>query len=135
MPSHSADVFGAVQTGKVVLLTTFKRDGSGVTTPVWLAPTDTASGRGLLIWTERSSGKVKRIRNGARVQIASGTHSGKQLSPPIDAEAQILDDEGSRDALRAVRTRYGMFGRLWLRNPEKRLREGVGILVTERTTD
>jgi PPOX class probable F420-dependent enzyme len=51
---------------KYVSLTTFKRDGTPVATPVWVA----ADGDGLAVITEAASWKVKRLRNDPRVELA-----------------------------------------------------------------
>src|SRR5262245_23301176 len=51
---------------KYVQLTTFRRDGRAVPTPIWVMP----DGDGVAFWTVRDSGKVKRIRNSGRVTIA-----------------------------------------------------------------
>ena len=63
-----------------VLLTTFRRDGRAVPTPVWIVPLDD----GLGIWTPGSSGKVKRIRRSGAVTLA-----------PCDRRGTPLDKEGT----------------------------------------
>jgi PPOX class probable F420-dependent enzyme len=73
---------------RYVSLTTFKRDGTPVSTPVWVAGHD---GR-LLVWTAADSWKVKRIRHDSRVRLAPCTASGKIRGEAIDAEAEILAD-------------------------------------------
>jgi PPOX class probable F420-dependent enzyme len=52
--------------GKYVSITSFRRDWTGVATPVWFVQ---EAGR-LLIQTGTNSGKVKRIRRNPRVTIA-----------------------------------------------------------------
>ena len=59
-------VFG----GKYLSITSFKRDGSGVATPVWFVQED---GR-LLVETDANSGKVKRIRRNPQVLVAPCRH-------------------------------------------------------------
>ena len=51
---------------KYVLLTTFRKDGRAVPTPLWAVP----DGTGLAVWTPTGSGKVKRIRNSGLVTVA-----------------------------------------------------------------
>ena len=46
---------------KQISLTTFKRDGTPVSTPVWTVSDD---GRRLLVWSAADTWKVKRIRRG-----------------------------------------------------------------------
>jgi uncharacterized protein len=74
--------------GKYLSLTSFKRDGSGVATPVWFVIDD---GR-LLVKTDAESFKVKRIRGDPAVTIAPCTASGRLRSDPIPARAEVLPD-------------------------------------------
>ena len=48
-------------------LTTFRRDGRPVATPVWFA----LDGDSILIWTGANAGKAKRIRNNPNVMVAA----------------------------------------------------------------
>ena len=81
---------GLAQLGgeKYISLTTFKRDGTPVSTPVWVARDE---GR-LLVWTAASSWKVRRIRRDSHVQVAPSTATGKARGPAIDGRARILED-------------------------------------------
>ena len=74
--------------GKYLSLTTYRRDGSGVATPVWFVA---ENGR-LLVMTEADSYKVKRIRHDDLVTIAPCTARGKLRNQPIRARAEILPD-------------------------------------------
>lgn len=51
---------------KYVLLTTFRKDGRAVSTPVWAV----RDGDALAVWTASDTGKVKRIRRDSRVTVA-----------------------------------------------------------------
>jgi hypothetical protein len=73
---------------KYISLTTFKRDGTPVSTPVWVAGDD---GR-LLVWTAADSWKVKRLRRDGHVRVAPCSASGKVRGEAIDAHAAILED-------------------------------------------
>jgi PPOX class probable F420-dependent enzyme len=73
---------------RYISLTTFKRDGTPVSTPVWVAGDD---GR-LLVWTEASSWKVKRIRRDSHVRVAPCSATGKVRGEAVDAQAAILED-------------------------------------------
>ncbi len=59
---------------KYLNLETFKKNGTGVKTPVWFAADPSASldsnGAKLYVYTIGVSGKVKRIRNNPHVKIA-----------------------------------------------------------------
>ncbi|MFJ8297496.1 PPOX class F420-dependent oxidoreductase [Streptomyces sp. NPDC094447] len=52
--------------GRYVSLTTYRRNGTGVATPVWYA----VEGDELYVWTRSDSWKVKRLRNDPRVEVA-----------------------------------------------------------------
>ena len=84
-----------------VNLTTFRKSGRAVSTPVRCG---VESGK-LYVSTGTKSGKVKRIRNNPRVQIAPCTIRGKVVGPTVEAMARILSvDEGvlAERALKAV---------------------------------
>lgn len=72
--------------GKYVSITSFRRDGTGVATPVWFVQ---EAGR-LLIQTGASSGKVKRIRRNPRVTIAPCGATGRLRAEPVPAVAELL---------------------------------------------
>lgn len=91
-----------------VLLTTFRRDGTAVPTPVWVAPLDGA----LAVWTAASTGKVTRIRRNGSVTVAECDRRGEPLSEPVPGTAVLLDAAGSRRVRGAVRRKYGLLGLL-----------------------
>ncbi|MCT2588123.1 PPOX class F420-dependent oxidoreductase [Actinophytocola gossypii] len=87
---------------KYILLTTFRRDGTPVATPVWHAVRDG------IVYTSTiaSLGKVKRIRRDPHVTIAPCTIRGRPTGPAQPARARILSGEESRWANRIKRSRY-----------------------------
>jgi PPOX class probable F420-dependent enzyme len=74
--------------GKYVSLTSVKRDGSAVATPVWFVIED---GR-LLVNTDPQSFKAKRIRRNPAVTIAPCTASGRLRGDPVPGRAEFLPD-------------------------------------------
>jgi PPOX class probable F420-dependent enzyme len=110
-PRGSRTIGGSPHAGTLVQLAEFKRallvtdrrDGTPVPTPVWAAVAD---GR-LYVRTERGSGKVKRLRNDARLLVAPCTVRGKPLGPPLEARARVLAAEQEPRAERALAARYG----------------------------
>lgn len=124
---ETTDATAAILRAKYVLLTTFKRDGSAVPTPVWAVQ----DGTGLLIWTPRNSGKVKRIRNSGRVIVAPCTMRGKPTGRSVDATASLLDDAGTMRVQDAIGGKYGWLGRTWLRSAVKKAGQDavIGIRV------
>jgi uncharacterized protein len=72
--------------GKYLSVTSFKRDGTGVATPVWFV----SDGRRLFALTDLHSAKVQRIRHNPRVVVASCRPDGKLRNEPLPARAEVL---------------------------------------------
>jgi PPOX class probable F420-dependent enzyme len=72
--------------GRYLSVTSFKRDGSAVATPVWFVSDE---GR-LFALTDLHSAKVRRIRRNPRVLVASCRAGGKLRSEPLPARAEVL---------------------------------------------
>ena len=112
---------------KYVLLTTFRRDGRAVPTPLWVV----ADGPGLAFWTPKGTGKLKRIRNNPRVTVAACDMRGNPTGEAIQATARIGDADDRRRVSDALRRKYGLIGRLSLIG--SRVRRGadgtVAVLV------
>ena len=89
-----------------MLLTTFRKDGTPVATPVWAV----RIGDELRVWTIRDSGKVKRIRRSCRAQIAPCTMRGNPRGPAVDATARMLPDSEAPAVLDALAAKYGLMG-------------------------
>ena len=109
------------------LVTTFRKDGRAVATPVWIAPFED----GLAFWTVKDTGKVKRIRRDGRVTVATCDLRGNNAGPAVNGQAEILDYPGTERVRDAIRRKYGLMGRITLAG--SRLRRGkygtVGIKV------
>lgn len=89
---------------KRTLLTTYRRSGVAVSTPVWAAEAD---GR-FYVRSERTAGKIKRLRNDTRVLIAPCTVRGKPLGAPLEAHASVVSVEREQVAEQALADRYGL---------------------------
>ncbi|WP_019073899.1 PPOX class F420-dependent oxidoreductase [Streptomyces hokutonensis] len=114
--------------GKYLLVTTFRRDGREVPTPVWVV----RDGDALGIWTVTDSGKVKRTRNRADVLVGECDLRGNPLSEQVPGRAVLLDAAQTQRYRGLVRRKYGLTG--WLTVLGSRLRRGtegsVGIRIT-----
>lgn len=123
-----AATFDDIANGKYVLLTTFKKDGTAVPTPLWGA----LDGRRLLVWTVADSWKVKRIRRNPTVTIAPCDMRGNPQGDALDATAEILNASDSERARAAIASKYGIIG--WLAVKGSVLRRGrsgsVGLSIT-----
>ncbi|MEV4054418.1 PPOX class F420-dependent oxidoreductase [Amycolatopsis sp. NPDC049688] len=113
---------------RYVVLTTFRRDGRAVPTPIWVAGHDGE----LVFWSERKAGKVKRIRNSGRVEVqACDLRGQKTHGAKASGQARLLDAADTERVRRAIARKYGVIGRVTmffskLRGPADRT---VGIAV------
>jgi PPOX class probable F420-dependent enzyme len=114
---------GQLGSEKYVLLTTYRKDGRAVSTPLWVVP----DGDGLMFWTPTDTGKLKRIRNNGRVTVQACDFSGNPSGAPIEAQARIGDADDRRRVGAAIIRKYGLTGRLTLFG--SRLRRGTAGTV------
>jgi PPOX class probable F420-dependent enzyme len=95
---------------KYLNLETFKKNGTGVKTPVWFAADPSASldssDAKLYVYTIGVSGKVKRIRNNPRVKIAPCDMRGKVLGEWVDARAEIVTGEEDARGTELLKKKY-----------------------------
>jgi uncharacterized protein len=114
--------------GKYVLVTTFRKNGTPVPTPVWVV----RDGDELVIWSAVDTGKIKRIRNNATVELTACDMRGTPSGPSVTGEARILDAERTEAARRLLRAKYGLIG--WATvfgSTVRRGRKGsVGVAIT-----
>ena len=112
---------------KYALLTTFRKDGRAVATPVWVLP----AGTGVAFWTETDSWKVKRVRNNPRVTVAACDFRGNVLGEQVEGTARIGTD-AERDHFAGVLGRkywvVGLMGMLRYRLTRSRNRITVIIV-------
>lgn len=83
---------------KTVLLTTFRRNGEGVGTPIHLV----VDGDRALFRTYDKAGKVKRLRNNPTVELAPSTFKGQPTGPAIRATVRPIEGPDTRKAARAL---------------------------------
>ncbi|KLO30899.1 pyridoxamine 5-phosphate oxidase [Mycolicibacter heraklionensis] len=123
-----APTFAQIAKSDYLLLTTFTKDGRPKPTPVWAA----ADGDRLLVITQESSWKVKRIRNTPRVTLAVCDVRGRPKSEAIEAVATVLDKSHNGAVYAAIGKRYKLIGPVF--NFFSKLRGGmrtnVGLALT-----
>jgi PPOX class probable F420-dependent enzyme len=108
-PCRAAGYFAPVAGAKYILLTTFRRDGRAVSTPVHVV----ADGDNAYFRTWNVAGKAKRLRHTPAVQIAPSTFRGRPLGRPILAEAHLLHGPASERAARLLARKHPLLhGRL-----------------------
>ena len=116
--------FADVAKSQYILLTTFTKDGRPKPTPIWAAP----DGDRLVVITQETSWKVKRIRNTARVTVAVCDMRGNPKSEAVEATATILDKSANGATYDAIGKRYGLMGKTF--NVFSKLRGGMTKNVT-----
>lgn len=84
-------------------LSTQKRDGSWVDTPIWFAN----EGSTFYAFSEGKAWKVKRIRNFKDVKICPCNVAGKLNGEWENAQAEILEGNSANEAYQALRSKYG----------------------------
>jgi uncharacterized protein len=103
--------FTALASERFISLTTFRRSGEPVSTPVWVA----RDGDALVVTTPAESGKVKRLRNDSRVEIRPCSRTGRvdEHAGSVSGVAQLLTGDGDRARLTdLIRAKYGLEYRL-----------------------
>jgi uncharacterized protein len=86
---------------RTALLTTYKRDGTPVATPVTIAvERDHAYVR-----TWDGAWKAKRMRNNPAVVVAPATIRGRPRGEPISAHSRLLEGAEAKHAARAIARR------------------------------
>jgi PPOX class probable F420-dependent enzyme len=124
-PASTLDLLGS---GKFLLVTTYRKDGRTVPTPVWTV----RDGEALGIWTVADSGKVKRIRNRGDVLLAPCDVRGNRRGEDVPAVAEILPDGQTERYRDLLKRKYGLMGRLTLFG--SKLRRGDTGTVAIRIT-
>jgi PPOX class probable F420-dependent enzyme len=89
---------------KTILLTTYRRDGTPVGTPVSIAFND---GRAFFR-SPHKAWKTRRLANNPHVRVAPSTLRGKPTGPAIRARAKLLSGDEARIAARALARRHRM---------------------------
>jgi hypothetical protein len=120
---------------RFISLTTFRRSGEPVSTPVWVVPNKSA----LLVTTQLSTGKIKRLRHTSRVELRPCDRLGRIADgvAPIAGVAEIREDEQSiRELNDAMVFKYGLL--FWLvvlaeRFLERRGRTRIVLRITKPT--
>ncbi len=101
MPQPSLDQLAAE---RYVSLVTFRRNGKGVPTPIWIA----RDGDKLYAFTDGTSAKMKRLKATDRIQIAACDARGNVRGEFADGRARKLDEPAVIDrALAALTQKYG----------------------------
>jgi hypothetical protein len=94
--------FALVENAKTILLTTYKRDGTAVGTPVSIA----FDGDRAFFRSYDKAWKTRRLRRNPRVQAAPSTFRGNPTGPAVPARATLLEGGSACAAARALARRH-----------------------------
>jgi PPOX class probable F420-dependent enzyme len=109
-PAGASD-FEHLEGHRYMLLITFRRDGTGVPTPVWFGLRDGKA----YVHTEGRTAKVQRIQANARVRVAPCTMRAKPRGPAAEGTARIVALEEEEYAEAAIQANYGVGRKLYER--------------------
>jgi hypothetical protein len=101
-PALANPALAPISNAKTILLTTYKRDGTPVATPVSVA----FDGGRAFFRSYDQAWKTRRLRRNPAVQAAPATLRGRPTGPAIRAHATLLDGERARLAARALGRRH-----------------------------
>ncbi len=115
---------------RYISLTTYRKDGTPVTTPVWHAEQNGE----LFVVSDADAWKVKRIRRDGRVQVTVCDLRGriKPGAPSAEGTARLLDDAATQASRRLIARKY-LLSRLgnWFTNVlHLRKAPVIGIAIT-----
>ena len=93
---------------KYMNLETFRKSGVAVATPVWFAEQDGE----FYVYSLANAGKVKRIRNDARVRIVPSDFRGASKGEWVEGNARIIDGAESQRAHELLDKKYGLLKKI-----------------------
>jgi len=100
---------------RTALLTTYKRDGAPVATPVTIA----VEGDHAYVRTWDTAWKARRMRNDPHVLVAPATMGGRRRGAPVPARSRLLTGDEAAHAARAIARR-------------QRILQGILVPLTHR---
>ena len=98
------EIPSAIRGQKYISLTSFRKNGEKVATPVWFGE----DGDKLYVMTRSDMGKTKRIRNNPQVRVAPCTIRGRVTGPEFATTARILPQEEHGHARQTINRKYWM---------------------------
>lgn len=123
-----AAAFTALHGQEFMNLTTFRKSGRPVSTPVWFAQADER----LYVMTIDGSGKVKRVRNSSRVQVGPSDRRGTPTGLAAAGVARILRSGETSRADALLGKKYGLMKRMFDLMQKVRSRPRVYLEIVPR---
>jgi hypothetical protein len=109
MSEEQFNDFSVVQGHKYISLTSFRKSGKPVATPVWFVEKE---GK-ICVWTQANSGKMKRLRHTSRVTLAPCTMGGKVIGPTVEGLARIVSPQEKEQVRLLLQGKYGWMQRFY----------------------
>lgn len=106
-------------------LESYRKTGNPVTTPMWF----TEDNGTLYVYSLANAGKVKRIRNNAKVRVVASDLRGKPKGEWVEAKAHILDERRAELAHKLLNKKYGWMKRIGDLFSRLRKRDKVVIAI------
>lgn len=103
-PVQTHSRFEPLKRNQFINLTTYRKTGECVTTPVWFA---LENGK-IYGMSAPQAGKMKRMRRNPRVEVAPCTMNGKPLGEAFTAQARVLPEAEWKTAEAALKRKYGL---------------------------
>jgi PPOX class probable F420-dependent enzyme len=100
----------AIHNQKYMSLTTFRKNGMPVPTPIWFGE----DADKLYVMTRSDMGKMKRLRNNQQVRVAPCTIRGRVTGPESAARARILPPEEHARARQTINRKYWLARLPWV---------------------
>ena len=126
MLKEKSTSFSMMEGQAFLSLTTFRKNGEPVATPVWFAQ----DADKLYVMTGTNTGKVRRIHHNAQVEVAPCKLNGDLVGPPLEAMAVILPNDQKARAERALVRKYGWQKRMYDLSYILRARRRTWIEIT-----
>jgi PPOX class probable F420-dependent enzyme len=101
--------FSVVKGHKYISLTTFRKSGKPVATPVWFVEKE---GK-ICVWTQSDSGKMKRLRHDSNVSVARCTMRGKVTGPAVEGLARVVSPQEKEEVRLLLLAKYGWMQRFF----------------------
>lgn len=121
VPDAIADQWAPLAQSWTVLLTSYKRDGTAVPTPVNLA----MEGGHAYFRSYDKAWKTRRIRNNPMVEGAPSSVRGKPKGPALSARARLVEGDDDRHAAEAIDRKYPIFQKRLVRLAHRMSRYGT----------
>ena len=80
-------LFNEILNCRTINLTTFRKSGIAVHTPVWIVRDENIG----YVRTYKTAGKIKRLKNNHKAFIAPCTNSGKITGDKIEVKAEVIE--------------------------------------------